>query len=192
VAFESNQDGENAIYVIRIDSRKPRRLTHHPSLGFHPSWSRDGQWIYFRSDRSGSSEIWKIPVGGGEAVQVTRNGGYVAFESYDGQTLCYTKQYDRSPLFSRPVGGGEETQLVDSVFRRAFAVTSQGIFFIASPDAEGFSIRFVDFGTRRVKRIASIESPWLNGLSVSPDGRWILYPKLDHKESDLMLVENFR
>ena len=192
VAFDSNEDGENAIYVVRIDSRKPRRLTHHASLGFHPSWSRDGLWIYFRSDRTGSSEIWKIPAGGGEPSQVTRHGGYVAFESYDGRTLYYTKQYDRSPLFSRPVGGGEETQLVDSVFRRAFTVTPHGIFFIANPDAEGFSIRFLDFATLRVKRIVSIESPWLNGLSVSPDERWILYPKLDHKESDLMLVENFR
>ena len=41
-----------------------------------PSWSRDGKWIYFASDRSGEYQVWKMPAGGGEAVQLTRKGGY--------------------------------------------------------------------------------------------------------------------
>jgi hypothetical protein len=30
------------------------------------------------------------------------------------------------------------------------------------------------------------------GLSVSPDGRWILYAQADTLSSNIMLVENFR
>ncbi|MEW5978631.1 MAG: hypothetical protein AB1898_22770 [Acidobacteriota bacterium] len=45
---------------------------------------------------------------------------------------------------------------------------------------------------RTIQTIASIENPVRNGLSVSPDGRSIIYPKLDVAGSDLMLVENFR
>ena len=55
------------------------------------SWSRDGKWIYFASNRSGEDQVWKMPADGGEAVRVTRKGGFVAFESPDGQWVYYTK-----------------------------------------------------------------------------------------------------
>jgi len=56
-----------------------------------PSFSRDGKSLYFSSNRSGVFEIWKIPITGGTAVQMTQNGGFVAFESVDGRTLYYTQ-----------------------------------------------------------------------------------------------------
>jgi hypothetical protein len=43
-----------------------------------------------------------------------------------------------------------------------------------------------------VSRVAVLEDqPHIGGLSVSPDGRWILYVR-EESESDIMLVENFR
>jgi hypothetical protein len=30
------------------------------------------------------------------------------------------------------------------------------------------------------------------GMSVSPDGRWLLYSQIDDYSSDLVVVENFR
>ena len=53
--------------------------------------NRDGRWVYFSSNRAGLWQIWKIPSGGGKAIQVTDNGGFVAFESADGKDLVYTK-----------------------------------------------------------------------------------------------------
>jgi hypothetical protein len=34
--------------------------------------------------------------------------------------------------------------------------------------------------------------PFLAGLAVSPDERWVLYTQEDQRSSDIMLVENFR
>jgi len=48
-----------------------------------PSWSRDGQSIYYGSMRSGSWQMWKQNVHGGGPVQITQHGGFTAFESYD-------------------------------------------------------------------------------------------------------------
>ena len=72
-----------------ISTKKFRELTNEPSAEMVPSWSRDGRWIYFASERSGGWEIWKMPSAGGPAVQVTNQGGYAAFESLDGKFLSY-------------------------------------------------------------------------------------------------------
>jgi hypothetical protein len=57
------------------------------------------------------------------------------------------------------------------------------------------AINFFSFATRRVKQIGVLEKDPLQGppgLTVSPDGRWILFAQADQSISDIMLVENFR
>ena len=155
--------------------------------------------MYFASRRSGRWEVWKVSVGGGEPIQVTQDGGVVAFESTDGKFAYYTKDdRARTSLWKVPVGGGEEIQVLESVYRRNFSVTPQGIYFIQPPDTDepgsSFLIRFFDFATGRATTIHSLPpGVFVNvGLTVSPDSRSILYTQVDQSQSDLMLVENFR
>ena len=193
IAFASNPEGQWDIFVTSANGAKPKRLTSGPAIDISPSWSRDGRWIYFASDRSGEYQVWKMPAGGGEAVQVTRKGGYVALESPDSQWVYYTKSVMASSLWKVPRDGGEETQVLESVFGRAFAIVNEGIYFIPRPDSAGrYSIQFFNFATKKIRSITTIERPAGYFLSISPDGRWILYSQTDQVGSDLMLVENFR
>ena len=155
-------------------------------------WSRDGRWIYFASDRSGEYQVWKVPAGGGEAVRVTRKGGFAAFESPDSRWVYYTKSEGASSLWKQPRDGGEEVQVLESVVAGAFALVSEGIYFIPKADSDGsYSIQFFNFATKRIRPVSRVASPESH-LSVSPDGRWILYSETNQVGSDLMLVENFR
>lgn len=89
------------------------------------SWSHDGKWIHFASNRSG------------------------------------------------------ESQVPQSVQGRSFAIVNDGIYFIPRPDSTGrYSIQSFTFATKRTKPIATVEKP-VSVLSVSPDGRWILYSQID-------------
>ncbi len=193
IAFDWNVEGQWEIYLISAHGGKPKRLTNNPASDVVPSWSQDGKWVYFNSNRSGENQVWKVPSGGGEAVVVTRQGGFEAFESHDGKWLYYTKNDWASSLWTVPTEGGEEAQVLESVDARAFAVAKEGIYFIPRPDsARRYSIQFFNSATKRTRPIATIEKPVWMYLSVSPDGRWILYSQVDQGGSDLILVENFR
>jgi Tol biopolymer transport system component len=192
IAFDSNIEGNFDIYAIRASGGKPIRLTTDPADDIAPSWSRDGKWVYFTLLRTGRYEVWKVSAGGGEAIQVTRNGGDAAFESPDGKFVYYINGYFTGGLWKMPVSGGGESQVLPSVFLHAFFLVNDGIYFIPEPGADGkFSIQFLNIATAKVKTVCPISNP-MEGLSVSPDGRYILYTQADEGGSDLMLVENFR
>ena len=144
-------------------------------------------------NRTGRLEVWKVSAGGGEAIQVTRNGGGAALESPDGKSIYYTKEMVSADLWKMPVSGGEESQVFPSVARDAFCLVKEGIYFIPGPGADRkFSIQFLSFATGKVKTVAPMSAPPAEGLSVSPDGRSLLFSQFDEVGSDLMLVENFR
>ena len=69
--LEANR-GRTDIWLVGTDGQGLRRLTSHPAADFNARWSRCGKWIFFLSTRSGSSQVWRISVEGGEAEQVTR------------------------------------------------------------------------------------------------------------------------
>ena len=89
IAFDSG--GKCRHFCHRFSRWLASRLTSEPSHEIVPSWSGDGRWIYFASNRTGSGQVWKMPSTGGPAVQVTRQGGFAAFESPDGRFLYYAK-----------------------------------------------------------------------------------------------------
>jgi eukaryotic-like serine/threonine-protein kinase len=195
VTFDCVAEGNLDIYVMRANGRKPTRLTTHAASDMVPSWSGDGNWVYFASDRTGRWDTWKVPAESGEAMQVTLNGGGKAFESRDGKSIYYTKGDYVTPtgLWKMPVSGGEESQVLPSVVSRAFSLGKDGVYFIPEAGTDGkSSIQFLSFGTAKVKTVAPISGPPAEGLSVSPDGRSLLFSQVDEEGSDLMLVENFR
>jgi dipeptidyl aminopeptidase/acylaminoacyl peptidase len=63
--------GRTDIWLVGIDGSGLRRLTADQAGDWSPRWSFDGRRILFLSTRSGSSQIWRIDIGGGEAQQVT-------------------------------------------------------------------------------------------------------------------------
>ncbi len=63
--------GRTDIWLVGADGKNLRRLTSHPAADANARWSPCGKCIFFLSGRSGSSQVWRIKLDGGEAEQVT-------------------------------------------------------------------------------------------------------------------------
>jgi Tol biopolymer transport system component len=182
------------IYVVSAKGGTPRRLMPDSPEDEWPYWSRDGRWLYFASDRSGRSEIWRMPSKGGQAVQITRHEADEEEESPDGKFIYYSKGWPlETSLWRISVKGGEEVEVLDSVHTDGrWTVGREGIYFFTPPDKEGNSeIRLLEPSTGRVRKILKTERGIFQHIMISPDGGTILYNQLDDATSDLMIVENY-
>jgi Tol biopolymer transport system component/predicted Ser/Thr protein kinase len=199
IAFESSaEDGRRDIWTIDVAGGAPHRLTQDPGDERTPSFSRDGRWIYFHSERGGTGEIWRVPATGGAKERVTRGGaGPGAIESADGRLLIFTRGSEDSPLLALPLAGGPERTVAPCVGGSGgtFDVAASGVYY---PDCSSFRdpvLHRLDLATGRDQAAGPLEDfeRFGNGrVGVSPDGRTILYTKAGRNGSDLMLIENFR
>jgi Tol biopolymer transport system component/DNA-binding winged helix-turn-helix (wHTH) protein len=199
IVFDSRAEGNADIYVISAEGGQPRRLTTDPAEEVTPSWSRDGNSIYFCSTRGGIRDIWKMPATGGEAVRITRQSeAYQCVESPDRRFLYYQKSRFMAGIWRVPVAGGAETLVLDhhrAGYWRQWTVVEQGIYFATAERPEQPLIEFFSFGAGRVTPVATLQGRFnigSSGLSVAPDGRWLIWSQIDQIGHDIMLMENFR
>jgi Tol biopolymer transport system component len=198
--FGSDQPGQFDLYVVAATGGKPRRLTSHPAFEQGASFSRDGRWIYFTSNRTGQFQIWKMPANGGDAIQLTENGGWWGAEAPDGAHFYYIDiPMTPKPVWRVPAAGGAPERVVDGVVGWFFDVAPTGLYYADRPAGES-RLRFYDFATRRSKTVARLGDVGFAGKlgeidfspGISPDGRTVFYSQIDATVDDLMLVENFR
>ncbi len=60
------------LYLSGLDGSELRRLTTDPAGDVQPRWSSDGKGVFFISNRSGSPQVWRLPLDGGEAQPITK------------------------------------------------------------------------------------------------------------------------
>ena len=198
IAFDSlGEDGQSDIWAIDVKGGAPRRLTRDPGDESVPSFSRDGRWVYFYSERDGGGQIWRVAAAGGTEERVTRGGaGLGAIESVDGRTLFFKRRNGDSPLVALTLAGGAERTVAACVpaWPASFDVVASGVYY---PDCRTGDpvLHRLDPASGRDEVLGTLEKweRYSSGtIAVSPDGRTILYPKTVREGSDLMLIESFR
>lgn len=193
IVFDMVKEGHSAIALGEVGTGVVRVVAAGSGDYMMPSWSRDGRFIYYVSPTgSEQTQIWKKPVAGGAAFQVTYHGGGEASESPDGTTLYYLKT--TTGVWQVPSFGGTES-LVPGLEHvstsRYFFVARTGMYFIAS-ERPPWTIRYRAFSNGQISDVATIErTPEYQtpSFSVSPDERWLTYTQLDQSGEDIMMLK---
>jgi len=195
IAFDSFSPDGWEIYVAEVAERMPRKLVTNISSAALPHWSRDEKWIYFSSQEPGRTGIYRCPASGGDATALSKDAyGISSRESFDGETVYFASHEEKSTLKKVALPGepGRESE-VEGLPRlnRAglWTLSSGGIYFV--PAEAPRSIRYFDFTSKQIRPIFEVDRDFGSGLSVSPDGRWILYSLVGDMSGDIMLVDHF-
>jgi WD40 repeat protein len=186
IVFGSNDGSISDVYIVDANGGAPRRLTTEGPHGTCPYWSHDGNWIYYSSFDTGKHGIWKIAASGGKATQITRDRGKVVIDSTDSKSLYFC---EGAKLFRTGANGDGETELVKDISWASFAVARDRIYYIHE-DAEGVNeIRQFLLANGENSRVVRIDKPLTTGLTLSPDGRALLYAEF-RRRGNLMIAEN--
>ena len=121
--------------------------------------------------------------------------GKSAAETSDGRVL-YIKN-DRPGLFARALAGdpraNSEERLVEDIRGPIgyFAPVSQGVYYTGQDERGRYAgLRFFDYAQRRSVEVAprSLTGP-VNSLTVTPDGRRLVYTRNPKDGIDLALIQ---
>jgi Tol biopolymer transport system component len=130
----------STIWTVGADGEDPIPITDGQSFDHCPNWSGDGKRLFFVSDRSGSGDIWWMPIGHrgqgiGPARSLTAGLGVGSFSlSRDAKTLAYSKVTERVNIWSISIRSERALTLDEA---RAVTEENHLIEFVTlSPDKE--------------------------------------------------------
>jgi Tol biopolymer transport system component len=189
IAFDSHPLDRWEIYVADVNEGNPRKLITNISGVISPRWSHDGKWIYFRSYEVGKPGIYRCPATGGDAIPLSKDiDGSDPQESFDGRTVYFA---DSSGLkrVGLPIQPGTESDVEGFPDFVLWTVSPKGIYFVPADAPK--SVRYFDFASKQIRPIFEVDKDFGEGLSVSPDGRWMLYSQVGDVTSDIMMVDHF-
>ena len=187
IAFDSYTSNGAQIFVVDSEGRNLRSITTGNYDNAVPSWSRDGKFIYFSSKRTGGWQVWKHSLESGAETQLTEHGGFDPIESYDGNTI-YFSRFDRAGIWSTQASGGAESPVVANKPQFGYwgywAISEPGLYFLDLAAEPRPAIEFYNFATRRTSPVLTLEQrPEREepSLSATMDGRTLYYAQHDRQ-----------
>ncbi|MGO9010694.1 MAG: protein kinase domain-containing protein [Bryobacteraceae bacterium] len=175
------------LWTISVTGGTPTQVTGDRATNWNPVWSPDGKYLYYASDRGGSTNLWRVPIdetsgkARAEPEPITTPAPYLAHPSLsaDGKRIAYTSVLvtaNIQQLALDPSGApkGEPAWATTGSLRWsdpdpspdgewvAFysLVQPGGHLYVTHPDGTAMRQLTSDSATDRMPR-------W------SPDGRWI-------------------
>lgn len=199
IVFDTRHSEVAELYIADISERMPRKVVTNITDISLPTWSHDGKWIYFVSGDPKSRGIYRCPATGGDAVLLLALSppnlllGPLA-ESFDGETLYFSRaikgyRWELDMVSIRRPGTMTAVKELPTVDYNVWAIAPGGMYFVDF-DANK-TIRYFDFSTKQIRPIMDVGKAVDGGLSVSPDGRWVLYVQKEDYNEDIMLVDQF-
>ena len=134
IAYWGVSSGQRVIWTIPASGGKAVRVTDGRSVDWNPVWSPDGRYLYFASDKSGVTNLWRVPIeersgrvsGAPEPITTSTQEVMLFSISHDGNHIVYASAESRSIL--EKMDFDPENESLSSSSAKAITNTSQIIF----------------------------------------------------------------
>jgi dipeptidyl aminopeptidase/acylaminoacyl peptidase len=204
VVFGSNRDGSPQLHLGDVAKRaaEPVALTRGPERVVEATITRDGKWILFTRDRGAdeNTRIYRIPVRGGEAVELTPEAGVrhslPVLPLRRPDLMLYTSRTVASPastVLAQPIAGGPARKVLEDpgpLFLVDAAPDGSRALVLRIRSASELTVFELDVAKGTTRRIHPPEGQKeaVAGAAYAPDGRTIFVATDRGGESSAVLA----
>ena len=182
----------DGLWIVGVRDRSARRLSVGHGTDQHPTWSKDGRYIYFSSRRgSDLHQLWRIGAKGGEPELVQATSTTAPQMSFTGRTIAFSEPSQRRRLEIHDIqnGEGHPIKSVAPAFP-AFGPGSSALWFLSAEQGDQEIYR-QPLRNGSPEGLASRVTE-LDGLATqpacSPDGRYIAYVEIAQSDRRLWVA----
>jgi Tol biopolymer transport system component/DNA-binding winged helix-turn-helix (wHTH) protein len=179
--FSAYVGDSQPIWQVNVDGTQARQLTNNPDRTFdrHMKVTRDGRYIVFQSDRSGTLQIWRANSDGTNLKQLTTGGNnYWPSLSPDGQSVIYNcDRSDISTICRVPIDGGDVIQLASGPASRP-TMSPDGKYIAFFEPAKSALVQLavmLSSGGEPVKTFDLPNTMYATEIAWTPDCKALLY-----------------
>mgnify|MGYP003770772085 CR=1 FL=1 len=195
VVYVARGGARSELYVLDVGAGQPRMISQPGEPVRFGSFTADGQGVLCVSKRSGTWQLWRIPLDGGPAVQLGHETARNAYQLGDDGRIYLTHDMGYGLYALDPASGNEE-KLSDVIQARnisAWHVVSGGVYYLSVPsDTPGAptALNFLPFSGGPPVRLNEV--PGLGrypNFSLAPDRTWFVVPLLSRDDTDVMQLD---
>jgi TolB protein len=192
VVFTSDRSGNFEIWRMDMDGSNPLRLTNSAGANM-PSISPDGKWVIYLSSTDG--KIRRVPLEGGESVELVGGAVGVSAVSPDGKLVAYF-------AWVKNVWGIAVSSFEDGSLVRSFDLSSQSLNNRAlkwTPDGKAIVYAAMSDGVGNIwmqpldggpsKRVTNFKADGIFHFDISTDGKDLVCARGGWKH-DIVLIKN--
>ena len=192
------------IWVVDASGAPPRDLTNTPGIyEGRPAFSSDGRWIYYRvnqdqrrtdpSPGAGSSSVWRIPSGGGDAVVALDEPAIDFAQSLDGNYLYFSTPERELRRILITGGASEVVARGSRNFNRRWSVSQKGVYWLNEHESNLVTLELIDpkSGISKVITELNQDDPTapVGFLSITSDSRSLVFTRTNRADDDLYYSE---
>ncbi len=193
IVFGSWRNGKSNIWRVDADGGGLTQLTNG-DIDVYPSCSSDNLSIVYQKGLHSSQKLWKVPLAGGESVQLTDSYSKWPAISNDGRRVSYFHMAEekwRLGIISSD--GGPTLQRLDvpaslAQYRTYWSPDGGSLFYVSAIGNVG-NIWSLPLDGSAPKPITNFKSHSIDDFSLSPDGKHFAVSRVS-RTSDAVLIKD--
>lgn len=186
-------DGRNLLALISqqlwilAEGVEPRRI---PTKGFdtiaNPSWSRDGQHVFFAVARQGQWQMMQADLNASLPVQLFHPERELYLESPNGRYQFWRNSVDHGYFLAVDAEPAIKLELAEpGRLPLRFIITNQGLYFSSYLEDNKYQLYYLDFSNTEIQPATTVDTLYFDQFSLSADGRYFYVPSMAGGDTDI-------